>query len=255
MICFVFIFRHNFYQRTVIFNSSNSISGSILKTVNSVQDYLYLKEINQQLLEENALLKSMHKSSFIISDRNILIENDSLFQRKFSYIPAKVVNNTVNRVNNYLTLNIGRNQNIEPGMGVISPTGVVGIVKDVSDNFASVYSVLHSDIKISGKLGTEEIIGTVIWPGKHYKYASLTDIARYHAIEKGDTVYTSGYSQIFPQGIPIGYIDSFSVNKAYDFYEIMIELATDFSKVNQVYVIVNHSYKEQSALEEDTQNE
>lgn len=249
------IVRHNFYQKSVIFNSANALSGNILGTFTTVRDYFYLREINKQLAEENAKLKSYHKSSFVIDDRTTFVYNDTLYDRKFTYLPAKVVNNSIHRPNNYLTLNVGSKRGVQPGMGVVSPVGVVGIVKDVSENFSTVYSMLHSDSKISGKVGTDEIIGTVIWQGEHYRRAELTDIARHHQIEKGDTVFTSSFSQIFPANVPIGYISSFTVNKAYDFYEIKLDLATDFSKVSEVYVIISHKSAEQLKLERESQNE
>ncbi len=226
-----------------------------MKTFTSVKDYFYLREINRQLVEENAILKSYHKSSFVFDDRNSFVRNDTTYDRKFTYIPAKVVNNSIYRPNNYLTLNIGSDQGVQPGMGVISPAGVVGIVKDVSANFSSVYSLLHSDSKISGNVGNDQVVGTILWTGEHYRRAELRDIAKHHQIEKGDTVFTSSFSQIFPPNIPIGFINSFEVNKAYDFYEIDIDLATDFSKVSEVYVIIAHKSEEQLKLEGESQNE
>lgn len=249
------VLRQNFYHRSVFFNSTNVITGNFMKTFTSVKDYFYLREINRQLVEENAILKSYHKSSFVFDDRNSFVRNDTTYDRKFTYIPAKVVNNSIYRPNNYLTLNIGSDQGVQPGMGVISPAGVVGIVKDVSANFSSVYSLLHSDSKISGNVGNDQVVGTILWTGEHYRRAELRDIAKHHQIEKGDTVFTSSFSQIFPPNIPIGFINSFEVNKAYDFYEIDIDLATDFSKVSEVYVIIAHKSEEQLKLEGESQNE
>jgi len=253
LICVILIIQHNFYHRTVFANSSNHISGYIYNTINSVQDYLYLRTINEELLKENAILKSMHSSSFIIESKK-QFDEDSL-KRKYSFLTGKVINSSINRTNNYLTLNVGSKHGVEKGMGVISPTGVAGIVKDVSENYASVFSILHRDIKVSGKIGNHNVVGTVEWGGENYKYADLKDIARYHEISQGDSVVTSGFSQIFPEGILIGVIDTIITNKANDFLDIRIELATDFSKISLVYIVRNHIYAEQEELERRSQNE
>jgi len=249
------IIRHNFYQKSVFFNSSNKVTATFLNVFSSVRDYFHLSEINRQLAEENALLKSMHVSSFITDSRNTFYRNDTLYERRFAYLPAKVVNNTIHRPDNYLTLNKGSKDGVKPGMGVISPQGVVGIVKDVSPNFSTVYSVLHSQSKISGSVGSDEVIGTVVWPGKEYRRAVMNDISRHNTIHQGDTVLTSSFSQLFPGGVHIGYIESFSVNTAYDFYEINIILAVDFSKVSEVYLIISETNEEQTELENKSINE
>lgn len=255
ILSFSLILRSNFYQKSVFFNSSNAFTGRIVQTFSLFTDYLHLKEVNRQLTEENATLKSYHKSSFVYDDRKIFIYKDTLYQRKYTYLPAKVINNSIHRPDNYLTLNVGSKHGVQPGMGVVAPSGVVGIVKDVSPHYASVYSILNSESKISGKVGADEIIGTVEWPGRHYRFADLKDIARHYKIENGDTVFTSSFSQIFPANIPIGYISDFSENKAYDFYQIRIELATDFSKISDVYVVVTYKSEEQLQLEKISQNE
>jgi rod shape-determining protein MreC len=252
---FSFIVRSNFYHKSLIFNSSNAVSGFFLETLNSVNNYFYLKEVNRQLSEENAYLKSMHKSSFIFDSRDRFIHKDTIYNRKYSFLPAMVINNSVGSVNNYLTLNVGSNQGVKPGMGVVSPTGVAGIVKQVSPNYSSVYSVLHSETKISAKTGVNEIIGTVIWSGKNYRQAALKDIARHHTIEIGDSVFTSNFSRIFPPGILIGTIENFTINRGYDFYDIVLTLAVDFSRISEVYVIIQHLSEEQLTLEAESQNE
>jgi len=249
------IVRNNFYQKSVVFNSTNAIAGNILNTVSDVTGYFNLREINRQLLEENARLKSYHKSSFVFDDRDRFVMNDTVFEKKYTYLPAQVINNSIHRPNNYLTLNVGASHGVKPGMGVVSPMGVVGIVKDVSKNYSSVYSILHSESKITGKVGADEIVGTIIWPGKHYRKAEMKDIARHHEIKEKDTIFTSSFSQVFPPNIPIGKIFALNVNNAYDFYEIDVELATDFSKVSDVYVVISHVNDEQSELERRSQNE
>jgi len=254
-VSFSFILHSNFHHKSLIFNSSNAVASFFLETLTSVNDYFYLKEINNQLSKENAHLRSMHKSSFVFDSRDKFIHKDTIYNRRYSYLPAMVINNSVGRTNNYLTLNVGSNHGVSPGMGVVSPLGVAGIVKQVSPNYSSVYSILHSETKISAKTGKDEIIGTVLWSGKTHHQAMLKDIARYHKIEIGDSVYTSNFSRIFPPGIPIGTIENFSINKGYDFYDIILYLAVDFSRISEVYVIIQHVSEEQKNLEVESQNE
>lgn len=252
-ISIILISQHNFHQRSVLVNSTSSFFGNINSNLNSINEYFNLKKVNQQLARENAMLKSMHYSSFIYEDKNYFFREDTLFQRKFTYMPAKVINNSVNKQNNYLTLNIGRKNGVEPGMGVISPLGVAGIVNEVSENFASVLSILHTETRISGKIGEQNVVGTVVWSGNNYRLAELQDIARYHEIAIGDTVFTSGFSNIFPAKIPIGFVEEFSPKQASDFLFVKIKLATDYSNLSQVYVVKNQRNIEQSNLEEKSQ--
>ncbi len=253
LICITSVTQYNFYHRTKFTNSSNKVIGTVLNTIHYVQDYFYLKTINEQLLKENAILKSMHHTSFIVDSKQ-LFQEDTL-KRKYSYLTGKVINSSTNRINNYMTLNVGAKQGVEKGMGVVSPNGIVGIVKDVSDNYASVFSILHRDIKISGKVKNYDVIGTIEWNGDNYKYANLKDIARYHEIQKGDSIVTSAFSQIFPEDILIGVVDTIMTNTADDFLNIRVELATDFSKISLVYIVKNHIYAEQEELEKRSQNE
>lgn len=253
IISLILITQHNFHQRAILVNSTSSFFGNMNTGFYSVNEFFSLKRVNQQLARENAMLKSMHYSSFIFEDKNYFFRDDTLFQRKFNYMPAKVINNSVNKQNNYLTLNIGSKNGIEPGMGVVSPLGVAGIVHDVSDNFSSVLSILHSETKISGKIGDQNVVGTVVWSGNNYRVAELQDIARYHEIAVGDTVFTSGFSSIFPAKIPIGFVEEFYPKQASDFYFVKIKLATDYSNLSQVYIIKNQRNIEQSNLEEKSQ--
>lgn len=254
-ISFSFIVKHNFNQRSIVLNSANNITGGILNRTSSVKDFFSLYEINQQLAKENALLKSMNKSSFIFDKRDKVTINDVKYNRKYTYLPAKVISNSINYRDNYMTLNVGSKDSVCEGMGVISPNGVVGIIKDVSKNYSTVYSLLNSKSKISGKVGIENVIGTVIWTEKNYQEAKLIDISRYHEIKSGDTVFSNDYSMIFPPNIPIAYIDTLYTNEKSDFYDIDVKYATNFSNVSNVYVIILHKSQEQKELENLTQQD
>lgn len=248
----VITFNSGFYQRTKITSSSNKISGLFLKGIYSIKEYFYLKTINEQLHKEIAYLKSMHRSNYIFENRDVFYIDDTIFSRKFYFIPAKVLHSTINRTDNYLTINVGSKSGVEKGFGVISPFGVVGIIKECSENYSTVYSLLHREIKLPVMHKHSEAIGILTWETNFYKTAIVKNIARHIKIEKGDTICTSLYSQIFPPNIPIGFVKSFKPIEGKDFIEIEIELATDFSKVFNVYVVQCIISEEQKILESKT---
>ena len=219
------------------------------QTYSNFTDYLSLRRSNSELAMENARLRSLVKeSSNNFSEKRVEVK-DTRYHQKYIYQSAKVVNNSTNRRNNYLTLNIGSKQGVAKDMAVVSTNGVVGLVKDVSDNFCSVMSLLHKDAKISSKLKRDGSFGPLFWEGDDYKYATLTDIPTHVKLVKGDTVITSPYSTIFPEGILVGTVDSYERKAGEYFYTIKVRLSTDFKKLNYVYVISNRMKDEQEQLE------
>ena len=137
---------------------------------------------------------------------------------------------------------------IEKEMAVISPAGIVGIVKDVTPNFCSVISLLHQDTRVNAKIKRTGFIGTVLWDGADYRYAKLIDIPCHLNVKYGDTIITSGYSTIFPAGIMIGIVTTVKPNKNDNFYNITLKTATDFNKIDNVYIIKNHFKSELDTL-------
>jgi rod shape-determining protein MreC len=243
------VFQYNSYQRASFLNSSYAVSGYIYNYYNSFTEYLSLKTANKDLAKENALLHTNLKKSF--KSNRILFQkiNDSLYQQHYIYISAKVINNSINKQYNYLTLNKGRRHGIKPEMAVVSPNGIVGIVKDVSNNFSSVISVLNGNLKISTKIKKNNYYGSLVWEGKNFNQVVLNEIPFHIKINIGDTVITSGYSAIFPEGILIGRISDFHIKKGDDFYNISVKLSTNFKNLSYVYVINNLLKQEQINLE------
>jgi rod shape-determining protein MreC len=252
---FFYIVKSNYYQQSVFINSANAISGGIYKTQSNITDYFSLKTINKMLAEENARLRNSQKSSFSATNNKTFVINDTLFKQQYEFTEATIISNTYNRINNYLTLNKGYNQGIRKEMGVITSQGVVGIIKDVSPNFSTVTSVLHSKSKISAKIKKNNYIGTVVWEGGDFRTATLKDIPTHVKILSGDTIETSGYSMIFPGGIPIGTIYLYNVNKGNDFYDIKIRLITEFNKISNVYVVKSLMKEELDSLNIKSQND
>jgi len=252
---FFYIVKSNYYQQSVFINSANAITGGIFSIQSNLTDYLSLKIINKRLAEENARLRNNQRSAFLSTNNKTFVVDDTLYQQQYEYTEARVVANTTNKINNYITLNKGFNHGIRKEMGVITPLGVAGIVKDVSANFCTVTSVLHSKSKISAKIKKNNYIGTLVWEGGDYRLANLKDIPTHVKIASGDTIVTSGYSLIFPGGLMIGTVYFYDSGKNNDFYNIKIRLSTDFNKISYVYIVKSLMKPELEELKIKTQND
>lgn len=251
------MYKNNGYQGSSLFNSSNRTVASIYKAASNVKEYLLLKEENGRLSRENAMLHNLLKSGYAAIPVKEYIKHDTLYKQKYSFVSAKVVNSSVNKRSNYLTLDAGSKQGIERDMAIINSDGVVGIVKDVSENFASVMSLLHKDVRVNCQLKSDRSYGPLIWDGNDYRYCSLTDIPTHAKIKKGDTVITSELSGTFPEGIDVGTIESYERKQNQPFYTVKIKLFADFKKLNYVLIIKNRFKNEKDSLEavSHTQND
>lgn len=247
--CIYLVVQNNYYQKASFVNSSNSISANILQTSTNVEQYFLLKDANEKLAKENADLRSHILTSFDISVNRNYTVNDTVYHQKYSYTSAKVVNVSTNMRNNYLTLNKGEKDGIQNDMAVITSTGIVGQVKDVSENFCTVMSVLHSKVTISSKIKKDGSYGPLTWDGVDFRYATLTDIPTHVRLVKGDTIVTTAFSRTFPENILIGTVESFERPTGKYFYTIKVKLSTDFKKLTYVYIVKNIHKAEQEELE------
>lgn len=236
-------------------NSSNQLAGRIYELNNGITEYFKLKSINDELALENAALRSMlNESKYSIPTGKFEVR-DSITKQHYTYVPAKVVNSSTDRRSNYLTIDRGLLQGVNPEMAVISSTGIVGIVKDVSKNFATVISVLHKNSSISAKLSDTGYIGSLTWDGRDPRVAQLMDIPNHVELAEGMLVQTSGFSSMFPAGIAIGKVRSFSVKDGDNFHSIEVDLLTDMHAVSVVYVVNNMMGSEQLELELQAQTD
>jgi rod shape-determining protein MreC len=253
--CVLLMMRNRNFQSTRIINSANAISANTYQAVSNTREYLSLKEENDRLIDENARLHNMMRSStFEFINKKSLQRNDTLYRQKYIYIPAKVISNSTNMRTNYITLNVGRAQGIVHDMSVINSQGIVGIVKDVSENFSSALSVLHKDVKINCKLKRDGSYGPLNWEkDDDYTSATLTDIPIHAKFKVGDTIVTSALSSIFPEGIMVGTVREFERKSGDAFFTVKVNLATQFRKINHVYVIKNFYKMEQDSLEQSSQ--
>lgn len=249
--CLSLVLRRNDYQRTSFINSANSVSGYFFRKYNNIQYYFHLKKVNDSLASLNASLLNQLPVDFASPDTTSAVQTDTAGKRQYRYLPAEVINNSVNGLMNYITLYRGSDQGVETGMGVVGPQGIVGIVRRVSPHYAVVMSLLHKDMSISAKLLNTGNFGTVKWkPGSSGPfYGILKDIPKNVAVHRGDSVMTSGYSAIFPPGLLVGYIEKVNELSASNFYEISIRFATNFRSLQYVYVIENFKAKEQHDVE------
>lgn len=244
--CVWLIVNQNSYQSALFLNSSNAVSGSINASVATIQDYFNLTNINNQLAEENAFLRRQlaRTSAGAISHS----ENEDTTQ--FIFTKAKVVNNSTHRLYNFLTIDKGSKDGVYPEMGITGPSGIVGKVKSVSENFATVYSVLHSSLLSSVYLTSTGNFCTLRWDGIDPQYAKLLYLPRHLSPQVGDTVVTSGYNAIFPPDIMVGWVSEININENEAFLDVKVKLATDFSNLSFVYCIENIKKEEKDDLEE-----
>lgn len=238
------LFSANPYQKVAFYNFSSRISGRTSLRMSNIRDYFSLHQENRKLAEENAMLYNNLKSSFSINDTRI---NDSA-RRKFGYLPTRVINNSVNKQYNFLTIDKGSEAGIVPDMAVISADGIVGVVKSVSAGYSSVLSLLNRDFIVSAKIKKNGYFGPLTWSGSSSDYATLVDIPHHVNINEGDTIVTSGYGGVFPEGYLIGTIDDFRL-KGGNYYVIKVKLMNDFRKLNYVQVIRNYAKSEIDSLE------
>ncbi|GCD79419.1 rod shape-determining protein MreC [Schleiferia thermophila] len=235
--CLSLTIRHNVYQNYVWFTSSTYAVGTIHDRISAAYEYLSLKQQNQVLQTENAVLRTAleeFRNSFIYESGRI---EDTLLKQVYTYQEARVIHSTIHLQNNYLVIDKGEIHGLKPGMAVISPIGVAGIIKDVGSRYSTALSVIHSKFSISARPANAKNFGSLIWNGKNYRYAQLIDLPRQTRIRNGDTVVTDVRSLIFPEGIGVGIIKSYRTREPGDFIEAQIELFTDFSSIHQVYVI------------------
>ena len=255
LLCLGLVAKYNSSQNEIFVNSANILSGNVYGGVNNFKQYFQLSATNDSLALENARLRKLlyNTETNELARRDSIVDRDSMLQ--FSYVSAKVINNSINLNNNKITLNKGASSGIKRRMGVIDANGIVGIVKEVSNKFSIVLSVLHRDVKISAAVKSKGFFGSMQWTGNDPSILDLVDISRHATVVIGDTIVTSGYSTKFPPDITLGVIDTFWLEEGNDSYAIKVKLNNDISNLQNVYVVDNILAREQIEIEEATKNE
>lgn len=258
VISFYLVFSHNSYQRSVYLTSANQVTGWLYNVSNKATSFLYLSKSNRLLLERNAKLeKELYSMKEYLSEMQIdtlktnAFLNDSAFVPQFSFIPAEVVNVSFSGPNNYITVNKGSLHGVRPDMGVVSQTGVVGVVLIVSPKYSVIIPIINPKFRLSARLKNSDNTGSVSWDGKDLGIAQIGELPRHDVFQPGDTVLTS-FSRIFPKDIVIGYVTGQTSSKDDNFNALNMRIATDFYSVRDVHIIDDRYYEEQNQLEKMT---
>ena len=252
LFCAWLIIENNQYQSTRYFNTSNRIAAGIIGFSQDVREYFSLRNINSELAKENADLRTQLEQR--LQSVNALQDSlkDSTATSRYTYVSAKVINNSTRYYKNFITINKGELDGIQPGMAAISPIGAVGKVKSVSDHFAVLISVLNIDDQMSCVINRTGHFGTVQWDGTDPRFVNLKYIPRHVKPLVGDTVSTSGFNAVFPEGILVGIITEVRLKEESPFYDLKVELAQDFGSLAYVQVVQSHLKQEKDLLEAKT---
>ncbi len=241
-ISIIFTIQSHSYHKSKFINSANFFTGGIYNSVNNISTYFSLKSQNQVLTEENNRLKSLLFNSISEADSSFI---DSLsYQGLYTLSTARIIKNSYTATDNILTINKGTNHNIKEDFGVITSKGILGIIKNPSNNYSTVISILNTTSKISAQLKKTNHYGTLTWDGNSPEFAQLIDIQKIAPIKKGDTIITSGRSSIFPKNIGVGIVEGFKLDATENYYEINVKLFNDMTNLEHVHIIENTDIEE-----------
>ena len=237
------------YPRSQYLTTASAVSGQLLTYRNDVTKHFQLPYNNRKLQYENIQLRQRLPESFIKVQGALYKIDDTLQHQQYEYIPAVVINSTVNKRNNYFTLSSGKSSGIYRGMGVFSNKGIVGIIHNVSDHYAVVKSVLTEDINIDVMVEKNGIFGLLKWNGKNPKIGTISSISNDLTLKKWSKIVTRGGSGIFPRGLPVGKIKRLKTVEGKPLWDVEIYYSEDYRKLQNVYVIKNLMLNEQKELE------
>lgn len=245
------LFSYDGYQKSVYFTTANGIVGSIYSAVSSVTSYLHLQTENRRLEEDN---ERMRKRILALEGQLRAVKADTLrnhgLPTRYQVVSAQVVGATLHRSNNFITINRGTADGVQPEMGVVCSRGVVGVVYLASAHYAIVMPLLNVNSKISCRLRRSEYFGTLEWQRGRSDITWATGIPRHARVRKGEVVETNGYSDIFPAGLPIGYVMKIGDSADGMSYLLKVGLFANFETLREVSVITNYSQPERRLLEE-----
>ncbi len=245
------------YTSFAISNICQTIVSPINKAWYNVVRHFSLRSENEQLVQQNIMLLNERDNAFVFQDDSVYTafqKEDTLTHKKrrlYDYSYANIVYKTTDKTHNCIIIDKGIADSVTIDMAVLSAYGVCGVVNDVTEHFASIISLLHPDARISAKLMPANINGTVLWDGISPEYAQLTDIPQHTIVNIGDSILTSGYSNIFPKDILVGTVSDVQENGHSSFLTIKLRLATNFNNINTVYLIRNMYATEISQLKKE----
>ncbi len=225
-------------KRLFVYNTVNRVFGKGLSVGLRMQNYMHLIEENDSLIDLNQKLM----------ERNINCQSSNT-PGQYSLIGGKVIRNSISHRNNIILIAAGEKDGVKEGMGVISKNGyAVGKIISVSPNYSAAISILNQIVSFSAKHGTTGLVGTIVWNGKDPEFVTLEDIRKHSPVKYGDTIYTSGYSQTFPEGLEIGVVDKIDQTPNYKSYIITVRLLENLQRLDYVYIISNNDVGEIDSL-------
>ena len=239
VVALTLVVKYNENQRGIYQHSSSLFSGRMYKFADNVYQYNHLQTFSDSLANENAALKekifNLERSvqRLLPADQPM----DSCILESYHLISAQIINNSINQRNNHFTIDKGKNDSIQNGMGVISEQGIVGIIDEVGKEYSTAVSILHSAVQISAAIKRNGFFGSLVWKEADPLHMILEAVPRQADIQIGDTIITSGYSFIFPRGIYIGKVEQFWTEGGSNYYTIRIRLHEDIARMNRVYVV------------------
>jgi rod shape-determining protein MreC len=242
-----FTIQSHSYHQSSFFNSSSWLTGNVYKTSYGITSYFDLDDENKKLVEENLRLRNL----LFNQESNDSIVLDSI-QATYTITTAQVIKNSYADRRNYITINKGEKDSVKLDMGVITSKGILGIVENISNHFATVQSILNVNSNINAKLKNTNHFGSLVWNEEAYNMVQLIDIPKLVPLIVGDTIVTGGMSSIFPENIPIGTIKKFELDNAQGFWRIDIALFNDMTNIKNVYIVNNANRLEILELEEET---
>ncbi len=250
----IMLFNGDPYRHHLWITSASTVSASLYAVGNNVSSYFNLRETNDDLNRRNAQLEaevinlreelqSLRLDNFV----DTMPTPDSV--QHFNFVVANVINNSIHHPHNYITINKGSDDGVVAGLGVIDHSGVVGTVSVAGKHYARVISLLNPNFRLSCKIKDSEHFGSLVWSGSDPSIALLEELPRHTVFTTGDTVVTSGYSAVFPAGLPVGTIVDDTENHKENFFTLRVRLFADFARLSNVQVVVNNRIDEVKSVE------
>lgn len=233
-----FTFNRNVYHNSILEEKIISFTGYVDSKISYLTYYINLKKENERLIEEN----KEYRNKFLGKNGKIKPEffamlDSTKYKQKYYYTTADIISNSITRSNNYLIIDRGTDQGVSPEMGVVTSTGVVGMIINCTKNYSKVISILNRNTRINARLKSSKYYGTLLWQEEDPRIMHLSDIPKYVGVKIGDTIETDGKSKIYPEGILIGRVSSKSIDEETGNWNISVELFQDMGNIQKVYVV------------------
>jgi rod shape-determining protein MreC len=244
-----FTIQSHSYHQSSFFNSSSWFTGNIYETSFDITSYFDLNKENKNLVEDNTRLRLL-----LLNKNETVVSAIDSTQMNYTITSGQVIKNSFADPRNYITINKGINDSVKPDMGVITAKGILGIIENTSNSFATVQSILNENSNINAKMKNTNSFGSLVWNARAYNVVQLIDVPRLVPLVIGDTIVTGGMSSIFPDNIPIGTIKKFDLNDSKSFWNIEVALFNDMTNIKNVYVVSNADRKEIIKLQDETES-